>query len=335
MSIMLRQTADMAVQQSAQLFSQETYKQQQDQKANTANGQAKSAVFHSIQLNNEYSISGDFYGAAGVHQDMSDVKQYNRFLYGEGNAGYQAFLVGENPGNEANHYSPLQVYPALNVDVYKKNYVTPQNYGIPYVDKNFATAAFKWNTAMLFGQPSKGKSGLGPATYVVENAGQDGSGNYINYSGYRIYIDGTEITNISYYTFDTSGEGNNDLYSLKQNTATGVQQTAAMGFQDITNINPKNLTQLHSSASGYEDQMALITQTSGVSPYLRYLTVAKIDYTVKVGYSGLTPLAQAIKYINGYRVGGLDGHGATPSGNNINFDQTQQLQGTVYYWLVA
>lgn len=81
--------------------------------------------------------------------------------------------------------------------------------------------------------------------------------------------------------------------------------------------------------------MALITQTSGVSPYLRYLTVAKIDYEVEVGYEGLTPLAQAIKYVNGYRVGGLDGHGATPSGNDINFDQTQQLQGTVYYWLVA
>lgn len=326
---MLRQTADMAAQQSAQLFQQETYKETSDK----GGDQTKSAVFHQVNLANGKSVQGDFYKAAGVDRgSRQQLREFQRCLYGDTNAGYQAFLAGDNSGDVANAYSPLQVYPALSVGVYKQNFVTPSNYGIPYVDKNFATAAFKWNTAMLFGQPSKGRSGKQPQTYKVENSGEDSGGAYINYSGYRIYIDGTEITNISYYTFDTQG---NDMYSLKQNTATGIQQTAQLGFQDITNINPNNLTQLHGSASGYSDQMALITQTSGVSPYLRYLTVAKIDYTVKVGYSGLTPLAQAIKYVNEYRVYGMDSSKPSGQSNNVNFEQTQQLNGTVYYWLVA
>ena len=308
MSIMLRQTADLAVQQSAQLFSQETYKQQSDKKGK----QTKSSVFKDIHVGNQ-SISGDFYGAAGIKGDRSDVQEYNGKLYGAENAGYQQFLAGSATG-----IAPQTVYPALSVSVYNNNFVTPSNFGIPYVDQNFATAAFKWNTAMLFGSPDKQGNSF-QTYYNVPNSGTGGQNNrpYIDYSGYRIYVgDGTKITNITYYVFDTS-------------------DTTDHRFQDLTNIDPQNLTQLHSSASGYEDQMALITQTSGVSPYLRYLTVAKIDYEVEVGYEGLTPLAQAIKYVNGYRVGGLDGHGATPSGNDINFDQTQQLQGTVYYWLVA
>lgn len=312
MSIMLRQTADLAVQQSAQLFSQETYKQQSDKKGK----QTKSSVFKDIHVGNQ-SISGDFYGAAGVGPVRSDVQAYNGALYGAGNAGYQQFLAGSATG-----IAPQAVYPALSVDVYNGNngnFVTPSNFGIPYVDQNFATAAFKWNTAMLFGSPDK-QGNKSYQYYNVPNSGTGGQNNrpYIDYSGYRIYVgDGTKITNITYYVFDTNDATNNEQ------------------FQSLTNIDPQNLTQLHASASGYEDQMALITQTSGVSPYLRYLTVAKIDYEVEVGYEGLTPLAQAIKYVNGYRVGGLDGHGATPSGNDINFDQTQQLQGTVYYWLVA
>lgn len=309
MSIMLRQTADLAVQQSAQLFSQETYKQQSDKKGK----QAKSSVFREIHVGNQY-ISGDFYGAAGVGGDRSSVQTYYGALYGAGNAGYQQFLAGSATG-----IAPQAVYPALSVDVYNGNFVTPSNFGIPYIDQNFATAAFKWNTAMLFGSPDKQGNSF-QTYYNVPNSGTGGQNNrpYIDYSGYRIYVgDGTKITNITYYVFDTNDATNNEQ------------------FQRLTNIDPQNLTQLHASASGYEDQMALITQTSGVSPYLRYLTVAKIDYEVEVGYEGLTPLAQAIKYINGYRVGGLDGHGATPSGNDINFDQTQQLQGTVYYWLVA
>lgn len=306
---MLRQTADMAVQQSAQLFCQETYKQQSEKNG----GQAKSSTFKEIHVGNQ-NISGDFYRAAGVGGNRSNVQQYYGTLYGAGNAGYQQFLASSATG-----IAPQSVYPALGVSIYNSNFVTPSNFGIPYIDQNFATAAFKWNTAMLFGSPDKQGNSF-QSYYNVPNSGTGGQNNrpYIDYSGYRIYVgDATRITNITYYVFDT-----NDGASNKQ-------------FQDLTNIDPGHLTQLHRDASGYEDPMALITQTSGVSPYLRYLTVAKIDYEVEVGYEGLTPLAQAIKYINGYRVGGLDGHGTTPSGNNINFDQTQQLQGTVYYWLVA
>ena len=90
----------------------------------------------------------------------------------------------------------------------------------------------------------------------MPNSGTGGQNNrpYIDYSGYRIYVgDGTKITNITYYVFDTNDATNNEQ------------------FQNLTNIDPQNLTQLHASASGYD----------------------------------------------------------------INFDQTQQLQGTVYYWLVA
>lgn len=309
MSIMLRQTADMAAQQQAQLFCQETYKQSSEK----SGGQAKSSVFKEIHVGNQ-NISGDFYGKAGVSGDRSNVQQYYGALYGAGNAGYQQFLAGSETG-----IAPQSVYPALSVSIYNNNFVTPSNFGIPYVDQNFATAAFKWNTAMLFGQPDK--QGGSYQYYNVPNSGTGGQNNrpYIDYSGYRIYVgDATRITNITYYVCDTSDASNGNL------------------FQDLTNIDPANLTSLHAGASGgYADQMALITQTSGVSPYLKYLTVAKIDYEVEVGYEGLTPLARAIKYINGYRVGGLDGQGATPSGNNVNFDQTQQLNGTVYYWLVA
>lgn len=311
---MLRQIQNLGATQSAQLFCQETYKQQTEQDST----KAKSTVFPQIHLKGsgvDFVISGKFY----PNDASESVESYYNALYA-GNANYQGFLGGANC-----NIAPSQVYPALTSGAYAGNYVTPANFGIPYLDPDFMTKAFNWNIAMLFGAPDKNKQtiqGAGVATsqYEVGNAGQAKGKSYINYDGFRIYVGNntqTKITSINYHIY---------------NIADGAEAAA---FQEATNIDPENLTTLHASAGGYSDEMQLITQNGGMSIYLQYLTVVEVKYSVEVGYEGITPLAEMIRYVQNNRVEGMEGQAPAGSGQQFNEDATDTLEGTVYYWMVA
>lgn len=313
---MLRQVQDLGAVQQAQLFCQETYKQQTEKDSTNA----KSTVFPQLHLKKnqggqDFVISGKFYP-----NDASDtVESYYNALYA-GNANYQGFLAGANC-----NVAPSGVYPALISAAYDGNYVTPANFGIPYLDPEFMQKAFTWNLAMLFGSPDKNTqtiqgSGVATSQYTVTNAGTAGGKSYIDYSGYRIYVGNntqTKITGISYHIYNILDGGE------------------AEAFKTATNIDPNNLTTLHAGADGYSDEMQLITQTGGMQIYLQNLTVVKIDYTVEVGYEGITPLQNMISYIQSNRVRGMEDSAPQAPGGGFDEDATDTLEGTVYYWMVA
>ena len=314
---MLRQIQSLAAEQSAQLFCQETYKEGGEGKQ-TVQGKAKQTTFQNIYLKGNganYQVTGAFYPSGMSGESVSAF--YNA-LYGS-NPNYQAFLSGANC-----NIAPT-VYPALTQSAFNGNFVTPANFGIPYLDPDFMQKAFTWNIAMLFGQPDKNtqsiqSGGIAQSSYTVENVGRAGSKNYINYSGYRVYVGGntgTKIKNIKYHIFNTS------------------EPAQAAQFKEMTNIDPNNLTSLRNQADGYEDNMQLITQTDNGQIYLKYLTVVQVDYTVEIGYEGITPIAEATQFASTNRVEGLEGSKPAAQGWTFNKDATDLLEGTIYYWMVA
>lgn len=310
MQFMLRQISDLAAEQQAQLFCQETYKEQTEDQSITS----KQTVFPDIKLK-QRSISGKFYPV----NSQASLSDFYNALY-TGNANYQAFLAGANCQGAA-----PTIYPALTNSIYDGNFVTPANFGIPYLDPDFMQKAFQWNVAMLFGAPDKNNMTIsGGVTaysgYEVENSDSVGQKAYINYNGYRIYVGGntnTKITNISYTIYNTQDENEKKA------------------FENVTNISPENLRNLRGQSGGYEDSMQLITQGYDGQIYLQYLTVVKIDYTVEIGYQGVTPMKNMIEFIQNYRVRGLDDSAPSATSQQFNEDATDVLEGTCYYWMVA
>lgn len=317
---MLRQTQRLAVNQAAQLFSQETYKSETKD-----NKKAKQTVFADIKLG-QTSIQGKFYNV----QETQSVQAYYNSLYSTAEKGqpYGTFLQGKYSPSRVND-TVAKIYPALGNSWYSGNFVTPANFGIPYLDKQFMEKQFKWNIAMLFGQPDKNTQtitggGVAQSQYTIPNSGTQNGKQYINYSGYRIYVGNntnTKITNINYKIYDIS------------------KQDEKQEFMKHTNIDPDKLTNLRSDpkTGGYSGGMSLITQVNkeGMQVYLQNLMIAKIDYTVEIGYEGITPIKNVIEFVQGYRVKGLNSK--TPAGQTQGFneDATHTLTGTVYYWTVA
>lgn len=313
----LRSVQKMAAEQSAQLFCQETYKQQDNPQQKTS----KSTVFADIRLK-QRSIQGDFYYPINT---QSGVEGFYNGLY-LNNQNYIDFINGAN----CNYNTPT-VYPAIAKQIsgntlYTDNFVTPANFGIPYLDPQFMERAFQWNIAMLFGQPDKNTQtiqggGVAQSGYTIENSDSVSQKAYINYSGYRVYVGNntsTKITGIKYHIYNTGDASQRQL------------------FKNMTNIDPDNLRTLRSEAAGgYDDAMQLITQGADGQVYLQYLTVVQIDYQVEIGYEGLTPLKQMVHWIQNYRVRGLGDSAPTATSQGFNEDATDVLTGTCYYWMVA
>lgn len=307
----------MAAEQQAQLFCQETYKQQDE----SQQIKSKSTVFPDIRLK-QRNIQGDFYYPINTQSGLAGFYNGLYLL----NSNYLNFISGANC-----NYNIPTVYPAIAKSVsdqtlYTDNFVTPANFGIPYLDSSFMERAFQWNIAMLFGQPDKNTqtiqgSGVASSGYTIENSDQVMGKSYINYSGYRVYIGSntnTKINSIQYYIYDTS------------------DATQRQAFKNVTNIDPDNLRTLRSQAAGgYADEMTLITQGADGQVYLQYLTVVRIDYQVEIGYEGLTPLKNMVHWIQNYRVKGLGGSAPAATSQSFNEDATDILTGTCYYWVVA
>lgn len=323
---MLNSVQNLAAEQSAQLFCQETYKEQGN--SQDAKSKSKSTVFPDIKLS-QRNISGKFYPVDA----QATLEDFYNALY-KNNQNYQAFLNSNSTEDssgllKADPGVTPRVYPALQNQVYDNNFVTPANFGIPYLDPDFMQKAFQWNIAMLFGQPDKNNqviSGVGVASssYEVPNSGMVNGKAYINYNGYRIYVGAntnTKITNIQYIMYNTQGTG---TYGADQ-------------FKAVTNIDPNNLRTLRAQTNdkGYTDGMQLITQGYEGSVYLQYLTVVKIDYSVEVGYQGVTPMKKMIEFIQSYSVNGLNGSKPNKQQQTFNEDATDTLTGTCYYWMVA
>lgn len=158
---------------------------------------------------------------------------------------------------------------AINAKRMKNKYYTPVNIGFPYFDAEVTNKIFQWDLAMIL---SNGLS---------ESIVQDESGNYyINYKGFRCYVQDAYITNFNYYIIDAKTD-NSQLRAL-------------------TNMDASNLRDI------------VVTADNDASLENSYVTVVGIEYTIPIAYQGITPLKNIFEYAWNNEVNGQTGSTVDP-----------------------
>lgn len=158
---------------------------------------------------------------------------------------------------------------AINAKRMKNKYYTPVNIGFPYFDAEVTNKIFQWDLAMIL---SNGLS---------ESIVQDESGNYyINYKGFRCYVQDAYITNFNYYIIDAKTD-NSQLRAL-------------------TNMDASNLRDI------------VVTADNDASLENSYVTVVGIEYTIPIAYQGITPLKNMFEYVWNNEVNGQTGSTVDP-----------------------
>lgn len=158
---------------------------------------------------------------------------------------------------------------AINAKRMKNKYYTPVNIGFPYFDAEVTNKIFQWDLAMIL---SNGLS---------ESIVQDESGTYyINYKGFRCYVQDAYITNFNYYIIDA--------------------KTDSSQLRALTNMDASNLRDV------------VVTADNDVNLENSYVTVVGIEYTIPIAYQGITPLKNIFEYVWNNEVNGQTGSTVDP-----------------------
>lgn len=140
----------------------------------------------------------------------------------------------------------------------KSSYYTPVNVGFPYFDAEVTNKIFQWELAMIL-------TNNNPESIQVDENGKY----YVNYKGFRCYVQDAYINEFDYYLVDTKREPSK-LYSL-------------------VNISGSQLKHLSKQIGN------------------NYVTVVGIKYTIPMSYQGITPLKRIVEYEWNTEVDGAKG----------------------------
>ena len=308
-SLQLQQMTKSAARQSCILFAQETYKTRDTSSAGSINMQ------DILDPSGGVYVTGTFYAGNNVEsifKDLYDVSNGAEFKhwveeYGQNwkNVNYlyrylnNDFEITETP--DPNNYmdgSGAIDYDRYLADVdkyteyaiaksYIDNYVTPLNFGVPYMDKDTLTAMFRWNLTQILSNCDS------------DNIRVDKYGNtYTAYSGFRVYSDQAEITALNYTVYDLNSE---------------VQKAE---FEQLTHINPDKL-------AFSEDVEYIGTEEDE----RKKICVIGVEYNVPVSYSGVTYLDTMIGWLWDSQVEGLEGDAPEIGDNTFNYGEQADLVG--------
>lgn len=287
-SLQLNQMAKIACKQSAVLFSQETYKQR-DAEA-VAGGTVN---LDAVKTNDGGNyVEGNFYGE-GLNAEQIYTKIYtsNEFKnWVEGPAATKGHwksiaLINQalNKPDSLNITLPEDINApdydmmvekytdAMLAKSYRNVMMTPLNMGVPYMDKDVLQKIFRWNLAQI------------ASDCHSDAIRQDDSGNYcVFYKGFRVYADQARITNIEYKVYNIE-----DTKDLQE-------------FKTLTHIDPDKL--------GYDD--SLIDYLGGYEndDERKRICVIGLEFSVPIGYEGITPIKSIFNYVWNNEVEGLDGN---------------------------
>lgn len=313
-SIQINRLINLSGSQSAALFAQETYK--------TDSGKAGSASMEDIRNADGGSyVSGKFYGG-----NTTESAVYNH-IYGSSASEFRSWATSPNI---AGKWLSVDCISGVKSDgmygksgeMYRANYVTPLNMGVPYMDKEVLTKMFQWNLASL----------LSNCNYKAIDT--DVNGQYcVHFNGYRVYASMAQITNLEYKVFDLT------------NTAD------AQEFYSLTSINPSGLNGSISTTVGtYTPNTANMDTASGYGDERQYACVIGIEYSVPISYEGVTPMRAIVEYLwhnDASRVEGLNGNipdrGNAEWNNNIHVykgggfpssDNTGAVPNSLIYYII-
>lgn len=325
-SLRLSSMTRLAASQSAELFAQESYKDE---------GGKRTTNMPSIQYSdgvddagNSYSggeyLNGKIYDGSSpeeIWQNIYNSESYQRFSADLGDNWYSLGVFDLALRTQGNASASLPGWGALTqaqIDEYSKammansfyhNMYTPLNIGIPYVGEYVSSGfdgasnhnstldrAFKWNLTQLL-------SNCNP-----DNIHKDANGNlYVMYSGFRCYTKDAEITKVTYEVFNVSDSSDASRFR----TLTGIDPTGSVG---------------NSQGLGIGDISNLTATTASGEDERQNICVAYIEYSLPVSYKGITPIKNIFEWVWKNEVQGMENSAPDLADQTWN-DDTEDLTG--------
>jgi len=227
-SAQIRQLSEVAAEQSAILFSQETYRIYNEE------GRLAGAVGMDDVVGSDGSlfVSGDFYEGESSEEIYSNLyinntefsQWLNSSVVKSGGWRYLDVMRGVEKSGDGVGLAVGDLR-----SVFIDTMVTPTNLGIPYLDTRTTSNMFRWNLAKLF-------SDNNPYS-IMRN---ENNIQYVSFKGFEVYAQLAQITSIDYITLDLTTE------------------SGARDFMRLTNIDPDNLTFFPDAYGTDERQRVLI-----------------------------------------------------------------------------
>ena len=310
-SLRLASLSRLAASQSAELFAQESYKDE--------GGQRSSNLYNIMAPDGSIYIDGTIYGSGSstdIWTSIYTTEAYKAFSRDFGHNWYSLgiFDLALQTGGNASASLPswgeinsaqMEAYnKAMMANTFYANMYTPLNIGIPYIgeyanasgnDNSVLDRAFKWNLAQLL-------SNCNP-----ENIVTDETGTHVQFSGFRCFVDEAKIERVTYQVYDlktASGKA-----AFKQ--LTGISADAVGNSQGLAIGDTANLTAL---VDGQDER--------------KNVCVAFIEYSLPVSYKGVTPIRNIFEWVwnRETRVQGLADSAPTHANKSWN-DREQTLKG--------
>lgn len=314
-SLRLASLSRLAASQSAELFAQESYKDE--------GGKRSSNLYTIKNCDGGVYIDGNIYGSGSATQIWSNLynkENYKRFSADLGHNWYSLGIFDlalETNGNASaslpdwgniNSEDMDNYNKAMMANTYYENLYTPLNIGIPYLGEyhnsgdpagnsnSVLDKAFKWNLTQLL-------SNCNEANIVSDDAS---GGYYVQYSGFRCYTSQAKIKKVTYEVIDVkTSEGNRRFKKLTGIDASGSSANSnGLAIGDTT-----NLTALTSGADERKN-----------------ICVAFIEYEMPVSYKGITPIRSIFEWVWQREVQGMASSAPNLEDKTWN-NSTQLLKG--------
>lgn len=172
---------------------------------------------------------------------------------------------------------------------YVEAFMTPLNFGVPYIDEETANKIFRWNLGKIM-------SDCDSNTIVA-----DENGKYcIQREGFRIYADQARITSIEYKIYDLT------------------KSSDKKAFEKLTNIDSDNLE----FGDWNSDRIYFGTNKDE----RQHICIIGVNYSVPVCYVGVTPIRSIFSYVWNMQVEGLKDQAPEYEQQELN-TSTSDLQG--------
>jgi hypothetical protein len=327
----VKQMTRMAAKQACVLFTQETYKTSTGSSSgtnttsNSLNSGGAVKVSNVLTCDGTTYISGNFYGTTNAQQIWNKIYTSTNFknfcsTYADGGMldtsnteaydtkhKYRALrllnVAAQSGGNVSipsvswdSSASDIQAnIDASEAQLYYDSMYTTANLGIPYLDEEITNKMFKWNLAQLLSNCDSD---------LIQKDPEDSSNSnkyYVNYKGFRCYVQDAEITSYTYKVYNLSVAS--DVRAFKQDTG----------------MSPNQILSVSGESKGSRDYSSLIqTDLKGNEIYDNVLvTVVGINYQVPMTYAGITPLKKIFQFAWKKEVAGRNG---TESERNVGWD---------------
>lgn len=313
-SYQLRQISRMAARQACILFTSETYKGN-DGVGGTIRTQ------DAIAFDGSTYVSGDFYRVPYSPNSSEYKVAVWKKIYAN-----QKFVDFCNSTPALNKYYTLEILkmaasaaksggdvPQVSVDwtsspaqieasvkastaqMYKNNYYTTANIGIPYMDEDIVNRMYQWNLAQLLSNCNK------------DSIQKDDNGRMcINFRGFKVYADehsNSKISNYDYKVYDVSPNSSNR----------SAEQKRLWEDLNIDATEDHRYLGARSDAKGMQGYTTTVVG-NGTKPIGGgygevydnwYVTSVGIEYSLEVNYEGITPLRKLIAFVFNSQVTGL------------------------------